>query len=156
MIRERAPSTYERLGRLPSHELAMLGTTGLRLVPRSCSLLNVDPHVLHRHSAFGVRADLVTFTPCWGLQDKDSSSPQCKHKCLDKTSSLLGPARYTHGSPLGIRVHAGNQVGDRSLHRHREANACHFVGRLATMRRLAGRNPISSIRSASSSTNVWI
>lgn len=109
MIRERAHQLYEKLGGLPSHELALLGTAGLRLVPRSCSLLNVDPHVLHRHSAFGFRAELATFTPCWGLQDKDSSSPQCKHKCLDKRPPS-GPVRTPSARPWVFALTLGMSV----------------------------------------------
>lgn len=56
---------------------------GLILAVRSCSLLKVDPQVLHRHPVIGVRA---TFAICIrdGLKDKASSLPQCRHICLDR------------------------------------------------------------------------
>lgn len=72
-----------------SHELAVAGTTGLGLVARSCSLLKVDPHVLHRHSVIGDRAAFATFMR-EGLKDKASSPPHCKHKRLDIRSLIWG------------------------------------------------------------------
>jgi hypothetical protein len=65
------------------HELAAAGSMGLILPVRSCSLLKVDPQVLHRHPVIGVRAAFATFIR-EGLKDKASSPPHCKHKCLDK------------------------------------------------------------------------
>ena len=69
--------------------MAAAGRTGLGLAARSCSLLKVAPHVLHRHPVIGVRAAFATFMR-EGLKDKASSPPHCKHKCLDKRPLFWG------------------------------------------------------------------
>jgi hypothetical protein len=66
-----------------------VGTMGLTLAARSCSLVKVDPQVLHRHPVIGVRAAFTTFIDD-GLKDKPSSPPHCKHKRLGKMHSFLG------------------------------------------------------------------
>jgi hypothetical protein len=55
----------------------------LAFAARNCSLLKLDPHVLHRHPVIGVRAALTTLIRD-GLKDKANSPPHCKHKCLGK------------------------------------------------------------------------
>jgi len=63
-------------------ELAAGGRMGLTLAARSCSLLKVDPQVLHRHPVIGVLAALAT--PIReGLKDRPISPPHCRHRCLD-------------------------------------------------------------------------
>jgi hypothetical protein len=66
-----------------------VGTMGLTLAARSCSLVKVDPQVLHRHPVIGVRAAFTAFIRD-GLKDKPSSPPHCKHKCLDKCTLFWG------------------------------------------------------------------
>jgi hypothetical protein len=79
------------------HELAAVGTAGLALAARSCSLLKVHPQVLHRHPVIGVRAAFATFIR-EGLKDKASSPPHCKHKCLGKRP-LFWDLRVTEPHP---------------------------------------------------------
>jgi hypothetical protein len=71
------------------YELVTTGTVGLALAARSCSLLKVDPQVLHRHPVIGVRAAFAAFIRK-GLKDKPSSPPHCKHKCLGKRPLFWG------------------------------------------------------------------
>ena len=71
------------------HELATGGWVGLTLPARSCSLVKVDPQVLHRHPVTGVRAAFAAFIP-EGLKDKPSSPPHCKHICLGKRPLFWG------------------------------------------------------------------
>ena len=89
------------------HELAAAGRTGLTLAARSCSLLKVDPQVLHRHPVIGVRAALATFIR-EGLKDRPSSPPHCKHKCLGKRPLFWGQ-RLTAvtQSPLSAKAASG-------------------------------------------------
>ena len=58
------------------------GRMGLALAARSCSLLKVDPQVLHRHPVIGVFAALARLIR-EGLKDRPISPPHCKHRCLD-------------------------------------------------------------------------
>jgi hypothetical protein len=88
-----------------------VGTAGLTLAARSCSLLKVDPQVLHRQPVIGVRAAFATFIR-EGLNDKASSPPHCKHKCLDKRP-LFWDLRVTEPPPLAQRAQGG--VSDYSL-----------------------------------------
>ncbi len=54
----------------------------MTLAARSCSLLKVDPQVLHRHPVIGVLTALTT--PIReGLNDRPISPPHCRHRCLD-------------------------------------------------------------------------
>ena len=67
-------------------DLETSGRTGLTLASRSCSLLKVDPQVLHRHPVMGVRTAFASFIRD-GLNDNPSSPPHCKHKRLVKNPS---------------------------------------------------------------------
>src|SRR6266478_4463534 len=69
-------------------DLETSGRTGLTLASRSCSLLKVDPQVLHRHPVMGVRAALASFIRD-GLNDNPSSPPHCRHKRLVKSPLYL-------------------------------------------------------------------
>ena len=69
-------------------DLETSGRTGLTLASRSCSLLKVDPQVLHRHPVMGVRAALASFIRD-GLNDNPSSPPHCRHKRLAKIPLYL-------------------------------------------------------------------
>lgn len=60
----------------------------MTLAARNCSLLKVDPQVLHRHPVMGVRAAFAAFIR-EGLKDKPSSPPHCKHRCFGKRTSFL-------------------------------------------------------------------
>lgn len=71
------------------HELATGGCIGLTLLARSCSVVKVDPQVLHRHPVIGVRAAFAAFMR-EGLKDKPSSPPHCKHRCLGKRPLFWG------------------------------------------------------------------
>ena len=68
-------------------DLETSGRTGFTLASRSCSLLKVDPHVLHRHPVMGVRAAFASFIRD-GLNDSPSSPPHCRHKRLAKVPLL--------------------------------------------------------------------
>jgi len=46
------------------------------------------------------------------------------------------------------------EVGHRAFHRRGKAHGLPFFSRIEAIRRIAGRNPMSSMRSASSSTNI--
>ncbi len=70
-----------------TQDLETSGRTGLILASRSCSLLKVDPQVLHRHPVMGVRAAFATFIRD-GLNDNPSSPPHCRHKRLAKIPLL--------------------------------------------------------------------
>jgi hypothetical protein len=52
---------------------------GFAFAMRSCSLLKVDPQVLHRHPVMGVRAAFAVLIR-EGLNDKPSSPPQSRHR----------------------------------------------------------------------------
>ena len=80
------------------HELAATGRVGLTLAVRSCSLLKVEPQVLHRHPVIGVRAAFATCIRD-GLNDKPSSPPHCKHKCLGKRPLFWGQRLTAVTSP---------------------------------------------------------
>ena len=54
---------------------------GFAFAMRSCSLLKVDPQVLHRHPVIGIRAALASLIRD-GLNDSPSSPPQSRHKRL--------------------------------------------------------------------------
>jgi hypothetical protein len=68
-------------------DLETSGRTGLTLASRSCSLLKVDPQVLHRHPVMGVRAALASLIRD-GLNDNPSSPPHCRHKRLVRSPLL--------------------------------------------------------------------
>jgi len=68
-------------------DLETSGRTGFTLASRSCSLLKVDPHVLHRHPVMGVRAAFASLIRD-GLNDNPSSPPHCRHKRLAKIPLL--------------------------------------------------------------------
>ena len=69
-------------------DLATSGRTGFTLASRSCSLLKVDPQVLHRHPVMGVRAALESLIRD-GLNDNPSSPPHCRHKRLVRSPLYL-------------------------------------------------------------------
>ena len=68
-------------------DLETSGRTGFTLASRSCSLLKVEPQVLHRHPVMGVRAAFASFIRD-GLNDSPSSPPHCRHKRLAKIPLL--------------------------------------------------------------------
>jgi hypothetical protein len=71
-----------------TQDLETSGRTGLTLASRSCSLLKVDPQVLHRHPVMGVRAALASLIRD-GLNDNPSSPPHCRHKRLVRSPLYL-------------------------------------------------------------------
>ena len=68
---------------------------GLALAARSCSLLKVDPQVLHRHPVIGVFTALARLIR-EGLKDRPISPPHCRHRCLDTR-----PLFSAHGEGAG-------------------------------------------------------
>ncbi len=68
-------------------DLETSGRIGFTLASRSCSLLKVDPQVLHRHPVIGVRAAFASLIRD-GLNDNPSSPPHCRHKRLAKIPLL--------------------------------------------------------------------
>jgi hypothetical protein len=80
-------------------DLEASGRTGLTLASRSCSLLKVDPQVLHRHPVMGVRAAFASLIRD-GLNDNPSSPPHCKHKRLVRSPLFLSsPVTEPQTSP---------------------------------------------------------
>ena len=63
------------------HDLDAKGdaaVAGFALAERSCSLVNIDPHVLQRHPVMGIRAAFASLIRD-GLNDNPSSPPQSRH-----------------------------------------------------------------------------
>lgn len=79
---------------------------GLTLAARSCSLLKVDPQVLHRHPVIGVFAAFATLIR-EGLKDRPISPPHCRHKCLDTRPLFSARGGRRYGAP-----HPGQKAQD--------------------------------------------